>query len=888
MRALPLVASMLAVASVAAVDYTAEDITTKRANANPSVQVVTTSSSTGQNPFVRIADYQTGYLIGYPALRLEAGQGSETTKAAVLGSQYLGGVEWQGFGTSLVTGAAIYGVANTTWTASSTPARVGIFVNNGTALSEAVRIYPDGGMQVGGAYGTSPGTGSLAVATKGVFDRGTGALPGSINNPSIVLSNANGSGPEIESFGWASSGLNINARVADGTRSAPTATSSGRVMLNLVANGHNGTVYTTTPAARYQIIAESLWSSANQQTAHIWYGTPNGSTTAAEWMRLTKGGLAIGVTGLSGTEKLRVAGTSLFGGDVTTSYASTTWVKSTTQNTTSGTGAGASLEVVNNAGQATKTVVATYSGGFASTVFGTTAASYSFVGAAGTSSAGIMIGNYLIDKPIIFGINATEVARLTSGTLATGQLDIKYTKPSASTGAGALTVAGGMYLGGSLWYAGGRCIEGGDFINESRARSGSPTASYWEMAGSTGTIFGSVGFNGLNDFRVYNSTGATVQFQSTATGVAIPQTTASTTTTTGALVVSGGVGIAGAANIGGATKVSNTTASTSATTGALIVSGGLGVAGTINTASSALLTSNNTGLFFKDLSGSTPNVRVQNDNNMVLYSTSSTGTERAVFSVLARNDSSPLKIAVPTVIGADPGGTDTFRIGGSQRINGGLTIDNNSGLAVRFGDSGGNTGIEIGRTNGVASYPYIDLHSGVTTTDYDARIACSNGNGVTAGGNLVFEAARTVATGQVLVGTTTVNPNAAATDLLQVNGGVIAKKLTVTTNGFPDYVFAADYKLRPLSEVEAFIKDNKHLPGVPSEAQVVRDGLSVDGMIKHQMEKIEELTLYAIAQDKELAAQRAATAAARREAAHARQELADLLRRVEAIERQSH
>lgn len=92
------------------------------------------------------------------------------------------------------------------------------------------------------------------------------------------------------------------------------------------------------------------------------------------------------------------------------------------------------------------------------------------------------------------------------------------------------------------------------------------------------------------------------------------------------------------------------------------------------------------------------------------------------------------------------------------------------------------------------------------------------------------------------VGIGTANPTAKLT----VIGTISAKEVKVTTTGFPDYVFDEDYKLRTLDEVEAHIKEHKHLPGIPSAAEVERDGLALSDISKKQMEKIEELTLYMI------------------------------------------
>jgi hypothetical protein len=100
--------------------------------------------------------------------------------------------------------------------------------------------------------------------------------------------------------------------------------------------------------------------------------------------------------------------------------------------------------------------------------------------------------------------------------------------------------------------------------------------------------------------------------------------------------------------------------------------------------------------------------------------------------------------------------------------------------------------------------------------------------------------------GNVGIGTT--NP----TEKLSVNGKIRAKEVIVDT-GWSDYVFAKDYKLASLSEVEQHIQQQGHLPGVPSAAEVAEKGVSVGDMQAVLLAKIEELTLHQIAQEKELA-----------------------------------
>lgn len=86
---------------------------------------------------------------------------------------------------------------------------------------------------------------------------------------------------------------------------------------------------------------------------------------------------------------------------------------------------------------------------------------------------------------------------------------------------------------------------------------------------------------------------------------------------------------------------------------------------------------------------------------------------------------------------------------------------------------------------------------------------------------------------------------------LSVKGRVRAEEVKVY-NTWADYVFANEYKLRPLSEVESFITKNKHLPNVPSAKEVTEKGLELGEMAKIQQEKIEELTLYLIQQNKQI------------------------------------
>ncbi len=89
---------------------------------------------------------------------------------------------------------------------------------------------------------------------------------------------------------------------------------------------------------------------------------------------------------------------------------------------------------------------------------------------------------------------------------------------------------------------------------------------------------------------------------------------------------------------------------------------------------------------------------------------------------------------------------------------------------------------------------------------------------------------------------------------LFVADGILTEKVKVAlknTANWADYVFADDYKLLSLTEVEKYIHENKHLPGVPSAEEVQKTGIDVATMDAKLLEKIEELTLYVIGIQKE-------------------------------------
>jgi hypothetical protein len=106
--------------------------------------------------------------------------------------------------------------------------------------------------------------------------------------------------------------------------------------------------------------------------------------------------------------------------------------------------------------------------------------------------------------------------------------------------------------------------------------------------------------------------------------------------------------------------------------------------------------------------------------------------------------------------------------------------------------------------------------------------------------------------GKVGIGTTNMPDNSYR---LYVRDGIRTEKIKVdvaSSNGWADYVFDTEYKLMSLGELEEFINANKHLPEIPCAEDVVANGVELAEMQATLLKKIEELTLYILAQNKRI------------------------------------
>ncbi len=125
-------------------------------------------------------------------------------------------------------------------------------------------------------------------------------------------------------------------------------------------------------------------------------------------------------------------------------------------------------------------------------------------------------------------------------------------------------------------------------------------------------------------------------------------------------------------------------------------------------------------------------------------------------------------------------------------------------------------------------------------------------------------------------GPVAIGSSATGSHKLAVNGSIGAREIKVEAAGWSDFVFDSGYELRSLTEVEKYVRENGHLPEIPNEEDVKVNGVNLGEMNAKLLQKIEELTLYLIEQNKELKAQNEELKMQRQEIETLRSEVSDL------------
>ncbi|CAL2093997.1 conserved protein of unknown function [Tenacibaculum sp. 190524A02b] len=180
------------------------------------------------------------------------------------------------------------------------------------------------------------------------------------------------------------------------------------------------------------------------------------------------------------------------------------------------------------------------------------------------------------------------------------------------------------------------------------------------------------------------------------------------------------------------------------------------------------------------------------------------------------------------------------------------TLRSNYGIWARAGVHQATSGAKINYAAAIQAQ-VLDNIEGVTIENvYGIKISTNDYKKATVNNRYDIyagtEAAKNYFAGKVGIGTTKI-----PTDYkLAVDGKIGAREIKVESRAWPDYVFTKDYNLLTLKEVENHIKEKGHLKDIPSAEEVKKNGFFLGEMDANLLQKIEELTLYTIQQEKQL------------------------------------
>ncbi|WP_062057791.1 hypothetical protein [Sediminicola sp. YIK13] len=157
-------------------------------------------------------------------------------------------------------------------------------------------------------------------------------------------------------------------------------------------------------------------------------------------------------------------------------------------------------------------------------------------------------------------------------------------------------------------------------------------------------------------------------------------------------------------------------------------------------------------------------------------------------------------------------------------------------------------GLNMNHSSNNSAYRYngqIAIRNSATSPTMYFRSTDVNGNGVWS--RILHREGNQFINGSLAIGTST-----SGTHKLAVEGSIGAREIKVEATGWSDFVFEDNYKLPTLEEVEQHIKKYGHLKDIPSTREVEKNGINLGEMDARLLQKIEELTLYTIQQQKDI------------------------------------
>ncbi len=167
-----------------------------------------------------------------------------------------------------------------------------------------------------------------------------------------------------------------------------------------------------------------------------------------------------------------------------------------------------------------------------------------------------------------------------------------------------------------------------------------------------------------------------------------------------------------------------------------------------------------------------------------------------------------------------------------------FNVVNSDGTSSLFVQDDGNVG--IGEVNPASRF----VVSGAGNDDQTSAFDVVNSDGT----SLLFVRDD----GKIIIGEESITSGDHTDFILSVDGKIVTEEIVITLDDWSDFVFNDSYNLMPLNQLENSIKKNKHLPGIPSSEEVIKNGIELGEMQAKLLQKIEELTLYIIQLQKEI------------------------------------